>query len=250
MTKANTAGSLAIVGDGKIGSSTMNRTANFLGWVAGLVALAVTGSGTLALAKNPRHVEKSGWAITLRVYDYAHVNRSELLAAEGRASGILALAGVEVHWVDCPVLQSTLDNYSNCQSAWKVNDYVLGVMPKSKANVQEASQDALGYAIDCGMGPSAGVFYDRVRTLASGDTAPLAALLGRVMAHEIGHLLLGANSHSRTGIMRAFWADRDLSLAAGPELLFTAEQSRRMKARLAEQAQAVQAQAKAVEPGR
>jgi hypothetical protein len=252
MTKANKAESLAIVDEGKIGSSTINGTANFLMWVAGLVALAAIGSGTLALAKNPRHAEKSDWAITLRVYDYAHVNRSELLAAEDRATGILALAGVEAHWVDCPTSQGTLDNYPNCPLAWQENDLVMRVMPKAMVDIQTKAPDTLGSAIGCDSGPCslAGVYSDRILSLSSGARAPAPILMGSVMAHEIGHMLLGPNAHSRTGIMRAFWADPDLSTAAGPELLFTPEQSRRMNARLAEQAHTWQTQAKVAQLGR
>jgi hypothetical protein len=69
------------------------------------------------------------------------------------------------------------------------------------------------------------------------------------MAHEIGHLLLGANSHSRTGIMRAFWSGDDLTLAARAYLLFTPGQSRQMKTRLAEREQDWQAQAKVASLG-
>jgi hypothetical protein len=36
----------------------MSRTATLVGWVAGLAAIAATGAGTLALAKDPpRHPE-------------------------------------------------------------------------------------------------------------------------------------------------------------------------------------------------
>jgi hypothetical protein len=210
------------------------------------VALAATGSGTLTLAKNPRHVEKSDRAITLRVYDYAYVNRSELLAAEGRATGILAQAGVETHWVDCPTSPGTLDKYPNCPLEWQENDLVVRIMPKAMVALQEKTPDTLGSALGCEIGPCsmAGVYSDRILSLSSGARAPAPILMGRVMAHEIGHMLLGPNAHSRTGIMRAFWADRDMSTAAGPEFLFTPEQSRRMKARLAEQAHTRQTQAK------
>ena len=78
----------------------------------------------------------------------------------------------------------------------------------------------------------------------------MPALLGRVMAHEIGHILLGTHAHSRTGIMRAVWTDHELSTAASQELVLTALQSCRMKSRLTEQTQTWQAQAKPVELGR
>jgi len=60
-------------------------------------------------------------------------------------------------------------------------------------------------------GDMASVFYGRVEDFASdadfnGNEMPL--ILGDVMAHELGHLLLGTNSHSPAGIMRANW-DRE-----------------------------------------
>jgi hypothetical protein len=33
--------------------------------------------------------------------------------------------------------------------------------------------------------------------------------LGHVLAHEVGHLLLGGHSHSRTDLMSADWYPRD-----------------------------------------
>jgi hypothetical protein len=36
-------------------------------------------------------------------------------------------------------------------------------------------------------------------------------LLGRAIAHEVGHLLLGSGYHSERGVMRAEWPDQMLS---------------------------------------
>ena len=33
----------------------------------------------------------------------------------------------------------------------------------------------------------------------------MVTILGRVTAHEIGHLLIGTNSHAPSGLMRASW---------------------------------------------
>jgi hypothetical protein len=230
----------------------MNRAATFVRCFAGLVAVTATGAGTPAWAKNPPDTEKSAGAITLSVYNYAQVNRPALLAAESEATRILGQAGVELRWVGCPTPQADRNNYPDCPSAWQENDFVMRVMPKAMVGLQEKTEDTLGSAIGCDSGPCsvAGVYFDRVWSLSGGATAPMPTLLGRVMAHEIGHLLLGPHAHSRTGIMRAFWVDHELSTAATQELVFTAEQSRRMKTRLAEQAQASQAHAKVAGLGR
>ena len=47
------------------------------------------------------------------------------------------------------------------------------------------------------------IFCDRIATTARRPQRISRIPLGDVIAHEVGHLLLGANSHSRSGIMRA-----------------------------------------------
>ena len=41
----------------------------------------------------------------------------------------------------------------------------------------------------------------------------MPVILGHAAAHEIGHLLLGSNSHSPFGLMRARWSGQDLQNA-------------------------------------
>jgi hypothetical protein len=65
-------------------------------------------------------------------------------------------------------------------------------------------------------------------------------MLGHVISHEIGHLLLGTNSHSPSGIMRAQWDREQLSLAVAGLLTFTKSQSRRMTDRLPKNASAAE----------
>jgi hypothetical protein len=48
-------------------------------------------------------------------------------------------------------------------------------------------------------------FYRRIADLAEHNGADVARLLGHVIAHEIGHLLLPCDSHSARGLMRAEW---------------------------------------------
>ena len=55
-------------------------------------------------------------------------------------------------------------------------------------------------------------------------------ILGDVIAHELGHLLLGTNSHSPVGIMCANWDQDYLRLALRGRQLFSPEQSALMRA--------------------
>ena len=213
----------------------MHSTATLARLAAGLAAIGIAGFGTFASAQNPSDAEKSVWTITLRVYDYVNVDRTALLEAEGEATRILADASVHARWVDCPIRHADVDNYPGCLSPWQWNDYAFRLEPTAMAASQDKSEDRLGDAVICdNRACPANVYYDRVRGLAGGNNAPTQILLGRVMAHEIGHLLLGPN-HTRTGIMQGAWSGRQLDMEAAHGMLFTPEQSRAMKTRLAAQ---------------
>jgi hypothetical protein len=75
---------------------------------------------------------------------------------------------------------------------------------------------------------SAFILYPRVHEMAVVWELPEYLVLGRTMAHELGHLLLGANSHSSNGLMRPQFNSRDLSLESG-QFLFDAKQARRLR---------------------
>ena len=66
---------------------------------------------------------------------------------------------------------------------------------------------------------------NRLELLREGD------LLGCVIAHELGHLLLGKSSHSEEGLMRARWEARELREAAKGNLLFSKSETERMRVR-------------------
>ena len=72
-------------------------------------------------------------------------------------------------------------------------------------------------------------FYDRVEEFALERGLDTATTVGCVMAHEIGHLLLGRHSHSRAGMMRAVWGqDEVLRIAAG-DLAFNESEAKTLK---------------------
>ena len=50
----------------------------------------------------------------------------------------------------------------------------------------------------------------RVSAIARNTSTGMPVLLGRAIAHEIGHLLLGSAEHARLGLMRALWSHDEL----------------------------------------
>src|SRR5437762_414262 len=100
--------------------------------------------------------------------------------------------------------------------SFKSNDSVLGV----------------AFLSPQGEGTYGNVFYDSVKKLHAEWRTEIASVLGHVMAHEIGHLLLGTNAHSRMGIMCSNWHGKELRSISMGTLLFTPPQVEFFKARL------------------
>ena len=63
------------------------------------------------------------------------------------------------------------------------------------------------------------------------------------LAHEIGHLLLADNNHSRRGVLRAVWGNEDFRTIACGRLWFTPEQAAQMVSLVTERANAAQSMA-------
>ncbi len=61
-----------------------------------------------------------------------------------------------------------------------------------------------------GAGRYCDVFWKRAEDLHAIYNIDLGGVLGTVMAHEMGHLLLGSNAHAVSGIMRDRWEDDEL----------------------------------------
>jgi hypothetical protein len=83
-----------------------------------------------------------------------------------------------------------------------------------------------------GRGVQADIFYSGIEQLTNDTSASAAQIMGHVMAHELGHLFLGMNSHSSLGIMQAHWTDQQLRLMSKGILKFDKRQAEAIGARL------------------
>jgi hypothetical protein len=67
---------------------------------------------------------------------------------------------------------------------------------------------------DSGAGVLGTIYVDRVEWLARAAAADLPSLLGRAIAHELGHLLMGTSTHGlHGGLMRAQWTREEVRRA-------------------------------------
>jgi hypothetical protein len=73
------------------------------------------------------------------------------------------------------------------------------------------------------------VYYESVRVVAQSSGVVPSKLLGRAIAHEVGHLLLPGGGHSPTGLMRAPWAYEELTENRREDWLFSPMDGRQLR---------------------
>lgn len=172
-----------------------------------------------------------GATLTLRVYNYAHINRGLLSRSEQVATAIFESVGVQIVWLDCPLSQEQFRAYPACQSDLGTADLVLNILSRQMAMKLSILDEPLGFARPCMETVPAcelTVLYYRVDEVAA-DGYRADRILGFVIAHEMTHVLIGSG-HSREGIMRGGWSTDDLQrISWGLPLHFTTDESRELR---------------------
>jgi hypothetical protein len=159
-------------------------------------------------------------AITVVVRDYAGVAAPVLQGAEGVATSIFQQIGIDIRWLhsrDLPIAQGPdmAGPGDSCRRRFFVD-----LIPSALEKQTDPSSQALGSST-----PSESysrVFVGRVDALVpKGDAHERGQLLGHVMAHELGHLLLGRTTHALAGLMAT---DLDVKLARQRALTFSPQE--------------------------
>jgi hypothetical protein len=174
--------------------------------------------------------------VTISVYNDAEVPVGVVGRAEDQAEGVFRRAGIEVTWLNCKVPAVTEEASRACREAVFPQHLHLRFVRRSRGLKGEMM--GISFQADDGSGCYADLFYEPMEELHKRDGTDVARLLGHVAAHEIGHLLLGSNSHSAAGIMHAHWTAEELASAKNGRLVFSEKESLRMKARLVNAMQA------------
>jgi hypothetical protein len=168
--------------------------------------------------------------VNVSVFSDVSIPEHILELAEQGASQIFSSAGVDVVWINCIHGPSTTPD-QGCSKSYGPHDLVLRITSHVSSATSDAAFGVAWLAAD-GSGRYADVFWTRAQELCTNSNADLGQILGSVMAHEIGHLLLGVNSHSVSGLMQARWRGGELHRVAMGSLLFSREQGNRMRAHL------------------
>src|SRR5437879_4523555 len=159
--------------------------------------------------------------LTLVIYNHAQVGVEVLAQTEKTASEIFEHAGVRLIWRDGFAYAAERQKFE-IPPPEDPATLVVKLQP-------EAEIARYGVRPQCeGIGfPSGAIVF--VRRGDKNDMASAATRLAYVMAHELGHILVGPNAHSIAGIMRGTLIQQDWDKAAQGTLGFTRSQARQIR---------------------
>lgn len=194
--------------------------------------VAVTLAATDVRGGEPRRV--------IRIYDSTG-NHAARAAAILVSRALLDDAGVSADWLDC----TTGHQGPGCHAVRGPRDLIVRVAPRSLGPMRPAADSVstrerladpdlqLGFATfdpATRRGVLATIFHDRVLTVAGRTALDYHLLLGRAIAHEVGHLLLPGGGHGATGLMRAIWTDDELTQNRRNDWVFAPAERQRLQA--------------------
>ena len=194
------------------------------------------------------------YLLSVLVFNHTDVGTAKLQEAQQKAAAIFANAGMDVEWRRFS--RSTGAEAPSAHDAAGRGVLPLNlILPAETAYPQMKKflglpKTAMGFALTQPEGKTHGetayVFVNKVAELIEKEPfADLGVILGHMMAHELGHLLLG-RGHSHTGLMSAKVAGRTLQLAGAGRLHFTRKQVKRIRRAVSERIGLDRAQAAAV----
>jgi hypothetical protein len=159
------------------------------------------------------------------VFNYSSAPTAVLVKAAAETSQIFARSGIDFAWTYCGPRTSPQPSPA-CRSENAPGEIRVRVLSSHSNNSFHDS--IFGFAI----APTfATVYYDSAQLLlktTGASDSDLPVIFGSLIAHEIGHLLIGDNQHTASGIMQARWDIQQVQQLLKGALQFTPQQATRM----------------------
>jgi hypothetical protein len=176
---------------------------------------AVTGSWAACPAQQ-------GASVDVQVYDYANLDPASLEQFLSSMKDVLTGTGMSVQVRLCRGNGAL----PNCVSGMS-EALIVRISEGFAKTTKNAGRAPLGKAYCTATGGSLALVYlGPVRQQARAADVPWLLVLSYAAAHEIGHLLLGAQAHRPRGLMKASWDRDDFRAMSQNHLHFTREQVR------------------------
>jgi hypothetical protein len=193
-----------------------------------IVAFLVVATALTGVIRHPGELRP---VLTIRVANEARVESRTLNQAKNMAVKIFNHSGIDLVWMVCEIGQAVEDSIDPCQKERGPAEFWMYV---TATKHPRTSSDMLGFTVldDVTKDGWSGVYLPAAEQLASPTGARLGDILGAAMAHELGHLLLGAGSHIRASVMCPHWGPPELERISIGELLFSGDQAELLRKRI------------------
>ena len=175
-------------------------------WAVGAVVASASGAAAQDALET-----RNTLTVSAHVTDYANLSPKQLATAETQATAAFRAAGLDLVWSLAPFAPPASPAPDSRSTHVRVV-IVPREMAEKKCRAEGLAAGVMGVAISGATearGRIAYIFYDRIERVALSLRTPVQRGLGHVLAHEIGHLLIGANSHADQGLMRPNWDPRE-----------------------------------------
>lgn len=183
-------------------------------WIAGLALSAGLLVWQSAGAQTP---DQS--TVRVLLTDLAGAPAGTLERAKAEAAALFARSQISVEWMNAEACETRclfvriIPKPIGTESR---NPYVVGIAP----GTPEAR------------GKFAWIFFDRISAYSAELRLNAPQMLGHVIAHELGHLLLPHDAHSLAGVMRPAWDTAQVKGVVEGLLTFTPDQAVLIRSRL------------------
>jgi hypothetical protein len=190
----------------------------------GLLSAALAAS-VMAAASQP--------GITVLVYDYAEIPLETLTAAQHETAAIFKTAGIEIEWRHgFPARKEPNPAYPQAGGLDKIDVLILSreMVSRLKPGLNDLARGLV--PDNGGFGTVVYIYADRCRDLLTGPRWAYGVILGHILAHELGHLLLGHDAHRTGSIMQRNWGENELCRTLQRRMLFPSWQAEQMRTQI------------------
>jgi hypothetical protein len=196
-----------------------------LGRAIAIAAIVAAPAGVFASTPVLAPASDQPSRVVLSMCVSARVTPYMLRLAQDTAGDLFRKAGVSVEWIGCELAVSLQR---------ELEPRAILIAPVSEVPAPLKSVPRMLGAVMRNDAGDEGVWavVPRIERMADRYGAPPGVVLGHVIAHEVGHLLLPRGHHSVAGLMVAQWTGDDFVRAAQGHLTFSATDARRIRERL------------------
>lgn len=174
--------------------------------------------------------------VTVRVYDSTGATDAERRPSLAVAASIVSAAAVDLVWKTCtgPASPSDARRAPACETPLAPGELAVRIIRADAVADGSRRGLPLGDAMinsQTGTGVLATIYIDRVNWMAEQTGTDARALLGRAIAHELGHLLMATGAHGANGLMRPVWSAAEIRRHQIDDWIFRPREIAAIKAR-------------------